>query len=304
VYDSPFTVAGRPPANPADVPITAHRLVTSGYLQALGVRLVRGRLLDDHDRDGAAPVVVVTEEFVRQAWPNADPIGQRVHRGLLDDRSYPWMTVVGVVADVKEDVFNFRINRPAWYIPYAQSLAPTVTHSLVVRTIGDPGSLASSVVAAVHAVEPQQSVSDVRPMSAHVADVLVTERFSAALMSAFAAVGVFLAACGLAGATAYSAGQRTAEIGLRMALGATRRNVLALILREGITLIGIGVVVGAVAARGLSAALAGTLYGLSANDLESFVGAAAVLTAASLAGCLVPALRAMNVDPLVAFKSD
>src|SRR5262249_28746581 len=98
-FDSTFTVEGRPPANPADVPITAHRLVTADYLQALGVRLLRGRLLDDHDRAGSVPVVVVSEELARQAWSGADPIGKRVRRGRIDDASNPWMTVVGVVAE-------------------------------------------------------------------------------------------------------------------------------------------------------------------------------------------------------------
>src|SRR5204863_4300339 len=119
-FDAIFSVEGRPPANPAEVPITAHRLVTPAYLQTLGVRLLRGRLLDDHDRAGSLPVVVVSEEFARQARHGEDPVGKRVRRERLDDVSNAWMTVVGVVADVKEDAFNFRINRPAWYVPYAQ----------------------------------------------------------------------------------------------------------------------------------------------------------------------------------------
>jgi putative ABC transport system permease protein len=304
--DSTFTVEGRPRANPADVPITAHRLVTADYLQTLGVRLLRGRLLDGHDRAGSLPVVVVSEELARQAWPGADPIGKRVRRGRLDDASNPWMTVVGVVADVKEDGFNFRINRPAWYLPYAQVSSASVTHNIVVRAAPgvDPTAVAHDVVAAVRSVEPQQAVSDVSTMTAHVADLLVTERFSATLMTTFAAVGLFLAAFGLAGVIAYSVSQRTGEIGLRMALGATGRDVLVMILREGAVLIAIGIAIGGAAARTLALALGGMLYGVHPGDPRTFLIVSAVLIVVSLAACGVPALRAMRVEPLVALKSE
>ncbi len=116
--DAAFTAEGRPPVNPADVPITAHRMVTPDYLRALGVRLLKGRLLDETDRDGTPPVVVISEELARQAWPGQDPIGKRLRRGRQPTAVTPWMTVVGVVADVKEDRFNFRGARPVWYVPY------------------------------------------------------------------------------------------------------------------------------------------------------------------------------------------
>jgi putative ABC transport system permease protein len=153
-------------------------------------------------------------------------------------------------------------------------------------------------------VEPQQAVSDVSTMTAHVADLLVTERFSATLMTTFAAVGLFLAAFGLAGVIAYSVSQRTGEIGLRMALGATGRDVLVMILREGAVLIAIGIAIGGAAARTLALALGGMLYGVHPGDPRTFLIVSAVLIVVSLAACGVPALRAMRVEPLVALKSE
>jgi len=147
-------------------------------------------------------------------------------------------------------------------------------------------------------------VSDVSTMTAHVADVLVTERFSATLMTTFAAVGLFLAACGLAGVIAYSVSQRTGEIGLRMALGATGRDVFAMVLREGAVLIAIGIAIGAAAARTLALALGGMLYGVHPGDPRTFLIVAAVLIVVSLGACGVPAVRAMRVEPLVALKSE
>jgi putative ABC transport system permease protein len=303
-YDSVFSVEGRPLINPADVPITAHRLVTPAYLTTLGVRLVKGRLLDDHDRGDSLPVVVVTEELARQAWPNEEPLGKRVRRGGPNDESFPWMTVVGVIADVKEDVFNFRINRPAWYLPYAQSSTATATHNLIVRSGGEPSAVASAVIAAVHAVNAQQSVSDVVPMTEHVSDVMVTERFAAALMTTFAAVGVFLAACGLYGVISYSVSQRTGEIGLRIALGATMRDVLALVAGHGALVVGAGLAVGCAVARLVANALSGTLYGVSVNDVPTFAFVTCILAIVSTIACAVPAVRACLVDPAIALRAD
>src|SRR5262249_2776177 len=121
--DSVFDVEGRPPANPTDVPMTAHRLVTAGYLETMGMTLQRGRLIEARGHAGAPPVAVVREELARQGWPGQDPLGKRVRR-LRGGQAGPWMSVVGVVRDVKEDRFNFRIDRPAWYLPYAQQAFP------------------------------------------------------------------------------------------------------------------------------------------------------------------------------------
>ena len=302
--DSIFTVEGRPLERPSDVPITAHRLVSADYLPTLGVQLVKGRLLDDHDREGTQPVVVITEELARQAWPGADAIGRRIRRGRAQDTIYPWMTVVGVVADTKEDSFNFRINRPAWYVPYAQQTTAGLPLHVVVRASGDANAIARDLRAAVRSVDDQQAVSPAIVMTDHVAEILVTERFSAVLMTTLASIGLFLAACGLYGVVAYSASQRTGEIGLRMALGADRRDVLALVMGQGAAMVALGLAAGVVFARALSVALAGTLYGVNPNDPLTFATVILVLAAVSAAACYLPALRATRVDPLVALRSE
>jgi putative ABC transport system permease protein len=300
-FDSVFTVEGRPPTNPADVPITAHRMVTSDYLQTLGVRLVKGRLLDEHDRDGAQPVVVITEELARQGWPDADPIGRRIRRGRAQDTTFPWLTVVGVVADVKEDRFNFRRDRPAWYLPYAQHQT-AASLNLLVRTSGDPAALATSIRRTIRSFESQQAVSGLMTMSEHLSDLLNTERFSAVLMTTLASLGLFLAACGLYSVIAYSAGQRTREIGLRLALGAESYDVLRLVMRQGIALVAVGLVIGCALARVLSVALSTTLFSVESSDPATFVIVAGLVAGVSLTACYVPARRATRIDPLRALQ--
>src|SRR5438128_4956803 len=151
-YDAIFDVEERPSPNPNDVPITAHRIVSPGYLETLGITLIRGRLINQNDRANSLPIVVVSEEFARQAWPGQDPLGKRVKR-VRAGQTFPWMTVVGVVKNVKEDLFNYRINRPVWYVPYAQ-VENSFPVNLMVRANGNPTSLTGSVREAIRAIDP------------------------------------------------------------------------------------------------------------------------------------------------------
>jgi putative ABC transport system permease protein len=300
-FDSVYVVEGRPRRNEADVPITAHRVVTPGYLQTLGVRLVKGRLLDEHDRDGSLPVVVVTEQLAREAWPDEHPIGKRIRRGRPGDTAFAWMTVVGVVGDVKEDRFNFRIDRAGWYIPYRQQPA-AATLNLLARIAGDPASIAPALRAALRSVDAQQPISAVMTMNDQLGDLLITERFSAVLMTVLALLGLLLAACGLYGVVAYSTTERTGELGLRMALGARPRDVVALVMRDGVILVAAGLAAGAVLARAVGAALSSTLFGVRASDPATFAAVAGLLAAVSLTACYIPARRATRIDPLTALK--
>ncbi|HYV65622.1 MAG TPA: ABC transporter permease, partial [Myxococcales bacterium] len=266
--DSVFEVEGRPPPNPSEVPVTAHRLVSPGYPATLGVELLAGRLLDEGDREGSLPVAVVSEELVRQAWPGEDAIGKRIRRVRAGQRG-PWMTVVGVVRDVKEDRFNFRVRRPVWYLPFTQqAFAPPVSLPLVllVRTSGNGPGMAAAVRAAVREVDPDQPLGAVMPLREQLGDVLVGERFSAVLMATLAAAGLLLAALGLYGVLAYSVGQRTGEIGLRLALGATPRDVLRMVVREGVGLVLLGLSLGIAAAWGLTRLFASSLYKVNPAD--------------------------------------
>lgn len=299
--DSLFTVEGRPLPAAGDVPVTAHRLVTPAYLQTLRVTLLKGRLLEPRDRAGSLPVTVVSEEFARQAWPGEDPIGKRVRRGGPARTDFPWLTVVGMVADVKEDLFNYRVNRPVWYLPYAQ-VDNTRPLSLVVRTAGDPAALTSAVRQTIRAVDRDLPMPTALTMRAHVTTVVVSERFSAVLMAAFAIVGLSLAALGLYAAIAYSVSQRIGEIGLRMALGSSRMAVLIMVLREGAVLVGCGLIAGLAGARLLTRVFEDSLYGISATDGATFAAVSGVLVIVGVAACLVPAYRATRIDPVVALR--
>ncbi len=299
-YDSVFNVEGRPPSNPNDVPITSHRLVSPDYLKTLGVTLIKGRLIDESDRVGKSPVVVISEELARQGWPGEDPLGKRIKR-VRGDQNFPWMTVIGVVKDVKEDLFNYRVNRAVWYVPYAQ-LENNFPVNLVVRTSSDPASVTTAVREAVHAIDPDQPISNVMTMDENLSGVLVTERFSAILMSVLAAAGLLLAALGLYGVMAYSVSQRTAEIGLRVALGAQRADVLQLILGQGVRLTLLGVVIGLAVAWALTRLLVSLLFGVSATDPATFVSISLLLLSIALLACFLPARRALAVDPMVALR--
>jgi putative ABC transport system permease protein len=300
-FDSVFTVEGRPQANPSDVPITAHRLVSPGYLETLGVNLVKGRLLDEGDRADTLPVAVISEELARQAWPGQEAIGKRIRRGRAHQTNFPWMTVVGVVSDVKEDRYNFRINRPAWYLPYAQH-ANNRPVNLLVQTSGDAATLTASVRNVVGEIDPDQPLSPAMVMNDHLANVIVTERFSAVLMGTLAALGLLLAALGLYGVMAYSVTERTGELGLRQALGARPGDIFRLVIRQGLTLVLIGLVAGLAAALALTRFLSGALYEVSPTDPATFAVIALILAVVALLACYIPARRATRVDPIVALR--
>ena len=307
-FDSVFEAEGRPPVSPDQVPITAHRLVLPGYLETLGVTLQSGRLLEPGDRAGSLPVAVVSEELARQAWPGRLALGRRVRR-LRAGVPGPWMTVVGVVADVKEDRFGFRVDRPVWYVPYDQetfALPAQVPFEMVVRgsrrgSGRDAGAgLARSIRQVVRQLDPAQPVGGAMPMREYLGDVLVGERFGAVLMNALACCGLLLAAVGLHGAMAWAVGQRTRELALRVAVGARPDELRRGVVRDGLALAGVGLAVGGVAAWALARLLAGGLFEARAADPAAYAATAAAIVAVSVVACAIPARRAARVDPMVA----
>src|SRR5438552_11161695 len=301
-YDAVFEVEGRPPANPNEVPITSHRVVTPGYLETMGISLTKGRFIDRNDRVDTLPVVVASEEFARQSWPGTDPIGKRVRR-VRAGQTFPWMTVIGVVKDVKEDLFNYRIKRPVWYVPYAQ-VENNFPLNLVVSSRLDPASLATALREIIRKCDPDQPVSNVLTMNAILSSVLVTERLGAVLIVTLALSGLLLAALGLYGVMAYAVKQRTGEIGLRVALGAQRKHVLALILGDGMKLTLFGVVIGLVSAWSVTRLLVSLLFDLSATDAATFSLVSLLLGLVGLFACYLPARAAMRLDPVQALHCE
>ena len=299
-FDAVFNVDGRPPPNPNDVPITSHRIVSSDYLKTLGVTLIKGRLIEESDRSDSVPVVVVSQELARQAWPEEDAIGKRLRR-VRAGQTFSWMTVVGVVKDVKEDLFNYRTTRPVWYVPYAQ-VENNFPVNLVVRANGDPMALTAAVREAIRSSDPDQPVSNVMTMNANLSGVLVTERFGAILMAALAASGLLLASIGLYGVMAYSVNQRTGEIGVRVALGAQPKHVLQLIIGHGLKLTLLGVAIGLVAAWSTTRLLVTLLFGLSPTDAATFTAITLMLVIVGVLACYLPARSAMRLDPVEALR--
>lgn len=299
-YDARFEVEGRVPSNPNEVLITSHRIVSPDYLRTLGVTLMSGRFIEEKDRAGSLPVVVISEELARQAWPGQDPLGKRLKR-IRAGQTFPWMTVVGVVKNVKEDLFNYRINRPVWYVPYAQ-VENSFPVNLVVRAKGNPTFLTAAAREAIRAIDLDQPVANVMTMNTNLSGVLVTERFSAILMAALAGSGLLLASIGLYGVMAYSVKQRTSEIGVRVALGAQPRHVFQLIMRQGMKLTLLGVTVGLLAAWSATRLLVSLLFGLGASDATTFTAITLLLGIIGLLACYLPARSAMHLDPVVALR--
>ena len=294
-FDSFYTVEGHPVLNPNDVPITGHRVVTPDYLRLLGVRLTRGRLLSESDTVDAPRVVVITEELARQAWPGQDPIGRRIRRGRATD-THPWLTVVGVVGDVKEDRFNFRTDRAAWYLPYAQenSAAPP---NLVVETQADVATRAAAVRQHIRAVDPDVAASELVTFDLHVAELLTTERFAAVMLSALAIAGLLLAVVGLYGAISHIVRAQRPEIALRIAVGAARGRVIGMVVREVMLVAVLGTIAGTLLAAAGANGLSAVLYEIAPHDAVTYGSVAVLLIVVSAAAAFVPALRAARVDP-------
>jgi putative ABC transport system permease protein len=271
-------------------------MVSPGYLQALGIPLLSGRPFDEQDKADAPPVVIVNETFARHYWPNGEAVGKRIRTG---DEKNPWRTVVGVVADVKQ----YGLDTPSTlqlYLPHQQS--PSQQMVLVVRTKGDPLSQVAAVRNEVWAVDKDQPVYNIRTMEQLMSKSVAQRRFNMLLLGIFAAVAMALAAIGLYGVMAYAVTQRTHEIGIRMALGAQARDVLKMVVGQGMILTLAGVGIGLVAAFALTRVISSLLFGVSATDPVTFGSIALLLTVVAFLACYIPARKAAKVDPMVALR--
>jgi putative ABC transport system permease protein len=305
-FGMPFTLAGQPEfADPSQRPGAGFGMVTPDYFKTYGIQVTRGRSFTDQDNASSVKVAMVDEEFVRKYLNGKDPLQQRINieeliPGVTKLGPYVSWQIVGVFHNVRAG--GFRQDFPEIEIPFSQ--IPWPSANIGVRTSGDPAVMIKSIAAAVHAVDPQIALAVPRTMEEIKSLMLAGDRFTMTLYSAFAAVALLLAAVGIYGVMAFTVAQREHEIGLRMALGASRGRVVNLVLKEAFVLALLGLGLGLVGAYFVGRAMQSTLYGVGALDYGSIAAVAVMLLAASLLASWLPAHRAAAVQPMKALRSE
>ncbi|HLX00358.1 MAG TPA: ABC transporter permease [Candidatus Acidoferrales bacterium] len=297
--DTDFVIQGRPAPPLNDEPSADIRSVDPGYFRAMAIPLLSGREFSEMDSAKSARVMIINETMARTFWPNESPLGQRV---TMKDWGPPLTgEIVGVVGDIKTDGLAADV-RPMIYWPYFQF--PVIFDAFVIRTDGDPLSVVSSVKARVWSVDRNLPFSSIETMQQVLSDSLAQRRLYMILVGVFAGAALLLAAVGIYGLMAYSVSQRTNELGIRMALGAQRTDVLRLVLRQGMRLALIGTAVGIAAALLLTRLMSTLLYGVKPTDPLTFAGVAALLSIVALIACCIPARRATQVQPMTALRNE
>jgi putative ABC transport system permease protein len=288
------------PQKPGEYPDVDNYMVSPDYLRAMSIPLLRGRALIARDNENAPLVVLVSETMARKLWPGDDAIGKRVRFYNSSGEQRPWRTVVGIVQDVKQ----YGLDKPAPTAMY-ETLAqfPTTAVTLVVRSAVESTTMIAAIRREILALDKDQAVFNIETMEQLVSDSMSLRRFSMFLLGVFATLALVLAAIGIYGVLAQSVSQRTHEIGIRMALGAQTRDVLKLIVRQGMSLTVIGVVIGLAGAFGLTRLLASLLFGVGATDPATFLWIAVLLASVSFFACYIPARRAARLDPIKALTS-
>ena len=298
-----FHIEGREPTRPEDQTEEQLRIVTGGYFATMRIPVVKGREFSDRDTLSGPRVAVVNEALARKHWQNDSPIGRRI----AFSRDEPqWYEIVGIVGNIKHRGLD-AADRPELYVPYRQPLFANWTVRpmyLAVRTDAEPLAVAATVRRELARVDRDQPISDVRTMDERIGRSLAARRFNMVLLAVFASLALTLAGIGIYGIVAYSVTERTHEIGVRLALGAQRRDVMAMIVAQGMVLTMIGTAVGVVSALLVTRMMSSLLFGVSAADPVTFAAIPVLLAAVAFVACWVPARRATRVDPLVALRTE
>ncbi len=272
--------------------------VSPGYFNALRVPLIAGRFIDERDQAGSLPVALINETMARRYWPNEEPIGKRFHFGW-GTTNVQWLTVVGVVGDMRRQGLD-KVARVETFSPLAQR--PRSDLKLVVRTSDDPSKVAGVIQSELRALEKELVIQKVMALDQQIGESLAQRRFQTWLLGLFSATALLLAAIGIYGVMYHSVTQRTHEFGVRVALGASARDVLRMVLGQAVLLVGTGAVIGTVAALALTRFVSSLLYGVSSSDPSTYLAVFLVLIGSALAASYLPARRATKVDPMVALR--
>jgi len=295
----PFTVEGRPAAAISEQPMAQTRYISPDYFRAIGVSLRQGRFFTDQDRDNSVPVVIISEAMARRFWPGENPVGKRLTPSFHSEQGP--REIVGVVSDVKTTGLD--VDAAAMmYMPYKQ--APLPFMSFVVRTASNPENLIQPISKAIYSIDKEQALTNVQTMEQVLKKSLADRRFNMTLLLTFAGVALMLAAVGVYGVMNYTVTLRRRELGIRMALGAEKRDVLRLVLGQGLTLTLIGVAAGLISAYALTRLMASLLYGVTATDYLTFGSVSVMLIAVGLAASYIPARRATKVNPTIALRAE
>jgi putative ABC transport system permease protein len=298
--DSSFAIEGQPSNDRNPSPDEENREVSPDYFRALEIPLIKGRFFTDADNADAPPVIIVNQAFAKKFWPNQEGVGKRIVMGGMSEHPN-WITIIGVVGDVRH--FGLDVDpKPEMYVPFAQD--PYFTAIYVVRSNQDPASLLPAIRREIQAMDPAVPLANVRTFERVIADSVAPRRLSVVLLGVFAGVAVLLASVGIYGVMSFIVVQRTQEIGVRMALGAQRSDVLKLILGRSLKLISAGAAIGLIVALLSAGALRALLYNVSAFDTPTFVLVTILLAAVALAASYLPAMRATRADPMVALHAE
>jgi predicted permease len=295
-FNVSFLIEGQPPAEDGAQPLGDLRSASPEYFPTLGIPLVTGRLFTPSDGPDSPQVAIVNQSLARRYFSRETAVGKRISA----DTGKTWITIVGVVGDVRHYGLQSEPTDEV-YLPFAQ--LPIRESTLLVRTTADPGAMARRIGEEVLAIDPGQPVANVQTLEEVRGEALANPRLTTTLILLFALLALCITAAGLGGVVAFSVSQRTQEIGVRMALGAGRSEVLGMVLREGLALVGLGLVLGALAAILLGRLMTGLLFHVETTDPLTFAGMSLILILIAAAACLVPARRAATVDPLVALRA-